>query len=290
MEISDEWFGRILSLPGIVLTFLLVIVPTATLFWLGFVRYDYLHPIGYVGLQNFKHVLNDPYFWDSLKFTIVYTFGVVGISLTVSLLLATGLSRIGQKRGATTMRTLAILPFAVPLILSGFIWRWLLDPAIGQLNYILMVITPLSHPLNIFGDPNIAVLAVILSDCYVKIPFMVIFLLAAIDSINQDLYDAAKVDGARCINTFQEITLPLARNGILYAVFITGMFSFRTIDAIWSMTRGGPGKATYHIGIYIYDNLISLMHLDWAAVIGIIVFFCLSAFGAIMFYWMAKEI
>jgi multiple sugar transport system permease protein len=185
---------------------------------------------------------------------------------------------------------LAILPFAVPLVLSGLVWRWLLDPAIGLMNYIILMITPISEPMNIFGASRSAMIGVILADAWIKIPFMTIFVLAAMDGINNDLYEVATIDGASTIKKFRWITLPLARNGILYGLFITAMFSFRTIDAIWSMTRGGPGKATYHIGIYILDRMLSLMRLGESAVIGIIVFVCIAGFAVAMLSWMRREI
>ena len=290
IKISDEWYGRLLSLPGIFLVFALVIVPIVALIGLSFLRYNFVLPNKFVGIQNYVNVFSDRLLSHSLITTFTYTAGVVGISLIFSLIIAYGLHKLGQKRFSTLYRTLAILPFAVPLVLSGLIWRWLLDPAIGTFNYIIMAITPLSSPVNIFGSPLSAMMGVIVADAWIKIPFMTIFILAAMDGIGQELYEAALIDGASTVQRFKYITLPLARNGILYGVFITGMFSFRTIDAIWSMTRGGPGKATYHIGIYILDRILSLMNLGQAAVIGIVVFFCISVFAVGMFAWMRKEI
>lgn len=290
MKVSDEWYGRILSLPGIILIFLLVIVPLATLVRTSFLRYNFVSPVKFIGLGNFRDILHDRLFWHSLKVTIIYTVGVTSLSLVISLIMASSLSKIGERRFSTLLRTLAILPFAVPLILSGLVWRWLLDPAIGSLNYLLVSFTPASGPINIFGSSNGAMLGVIMADAWVKIPFMTIFILSAIDSIGQDLYDAAKVDGAHALSTFRRITLPLARNGILYAVLITSMFSFRTIDVIWSMTKGGPGKGTYHIGLYVVDNLLSRMAIGRASVIGILIFIIIAIFVTGLLYWMSREV
>ncbi|UCF90669.1 MAG: sugar ABC transporter permease [Desulfobacterales bacterium] len=289
MKISDEWYGRLLTMPGIFLIFLLIFLPVSFLIVLAFLRYNFVTPIAFVGFKNFSNIFSDRLLTHSLKTTGIYTVGVTGISLIFALTIAYGLHRLGQRRLSTLYRTLAILPFAVPLVLSGLIWRWLLDPAIGVMNYLVIQITPFSEPINIFGNSTTALLGVILADAWIKIPFMTIFILAAMDGINQNLYEAATIDGATTVTKFFYITLPLARNGILYGVLITAMFSFRTIDAIWSMTRGGPGKATYHIGIYILDRMLSLMHLGEAAVIGIIVFVCISGFAVAMLAWMRKN-
>ena len=288
MKISDEWYGRLLSLPGIILVFLLILLPVIFLIGLAFLRYNFVTPIAFVGFKNFSTIFSDRLLTHSLKTTGIYTLGVTSLSLVFALTIAYGLHRLGQRRLSTLYRTLAILPFAIPLVLSGLVWRWLLDPAIGVMNYLAIQITPFSEPINIFGNSTSALVGVVLADAWIKIPFMTIFILAAMDGINQHLYEAAMIDGASTVKKFLYITLPLARNGILYGVLITAMFSFRTIDAIWSMTRGGPGKATYHIGIYILDRMLSLMHLGEAAVIGIIVFVCISGFAIAMLSWMRR--
>ena len=289
IKISDEWYGRLLTLPGILLIFLLIVLPVIFLIGLAFLRYNFVTPIAFVGFKNFSTIFSDRLLTHSLKTTGIYTLGVTSLSLVFALTIAYGLHRLGHRKLSTLYRTLAILPFAVPLVLSGLIWRWLLDPGIGVMNYLFIQLTPFSEPINIFGNSTMALVGVILADAWIKIPFMTIFILAAMDGINENLYEAASIDGATTVTKFVYITLPLSRNGILYGVLITAMFSFRTIDAIWSMTRGGPGKATYHIGIYILDRMLSLMHLGQAAVIGIIVFVCISGFAFAMISWMRRE-
>jgi len=289
IKVSNAGYGVLLSLPGIILTFLLVVVPIVSLIGLSFMRYDFISPIKFVGFANYKAIFSDRLFPHSLKVTVIYTSGVGLISLIFSVTIANGLHKLEKKRFATLYRTLVILPFAVPLVLSGLIWRWLLDPGIGAMNYFLVMFTPASTPINIFGNSTSALIGTMLADAWVKIPFMTVFVLAAMDSISGELYEAAKIDGASAIQRFRYITWPLSRRGVLYGLFITCMFSFRTIDAVWSMTRGGPGKATYHIGIYILDRMLSLMHLGEVAVIGMIVFLCITGFAIAILYWITRE-
>lgn len=291
IELSDERFGRLMSLPGAVLLFALVFFPTALLFGLLFFRYNFTQPVKFVGLGNLRAMLTQNLTWRSLKVTVIYTAGVTGISFVGSILISASLSKIGRGKGSASLRTLAMLPFAVPMILVGLIWRWLLSSGTGIFNFFIAKLVPFtSGTIDFFGNPNLAMLAVILADAWWKIPFMTIFILSAMDSINQEIYDSAQVDGADTIRTFRKITLPLSRNGILYAVGIAAMFSFRTIDFIWGMTMGGPMKATYHVGLWIIDNILCLMDLGRAAAVGVVVFGIISFFMSGVFYWMAKEL
>ena len=127
INISDAWYGRLLSLPGITFVFLLIVLPVLFLIVLAFLRYNFVTPIAFVGFKNFSNIFSDRLLTHALKTTGIYTFGVTGIALVFALTISYGLHRLGQRRFSTLFRTLAILPFAVPLVLSGLIWRWLLD-------------------------------------------------------------------------------------------------------------------------------------------------------------------
>ena len=193
IKISDEWYGRLLTLPGILLIFLLIVLPVIFLIGLAFLRYNFVTPIAFVGFKNFSTIFSDRLLTHSLKTTGIYTLGVTSLSLVFALTIAYGLHRLGHRKLSTLYRTLAILPFAVPLVLSGLIWRWLLDPGIGVMNYLFIKLTPFSEPINIFGNSTMALVGVILADAWIKIPFMTIFILAAMDGINENLYEAALV-------------------------------------------------------------------------------------------------
>jgi multiple sugar transport system permease protein len=152
----------------------------------------------------------------------------------------------------------------------------MLDPGVGILNYMLQGLG--FGPLNIFGDPNLAMLGTILADSWVRIPFMYVLILAGIESIPLELYDSARVDGASSIQTFRYITLPLAKASMLVGIFITSMFVFRTIDVIWSMTRGGPAGATYVLGINKIEFLTSYLNLGLASAVGVLIFAIIAVF------------
>jgi len=283
----DSTFGFLMSLPGTIFLIILVAFPLGLLFSLSVLRYDFIHPVTFIGLKNFVEVVNNRVFWLSLKNTIIYSGGTTTVTLLVGLLLAVSASRI--KRGSGFFRTLLILPWAVPLVVSGLVWRWMLDPGVGVYNYLLTQIGLSKEPINIFGDPTFAMIGCILSDSWTRIPFMFIVLLAGIKGIPPDLYEAATVDGASKIATFRNITLPLIKKSMLTGVLITSMFSFRTIDNIWSMTRGGPAKATYVIGLNLIDYLVRYQNIGFGAAIGVIMLGLISIFATAIVYYILKE-
>ena len=279
-------FGLLLSLPGIIFLLALVAYPLAMLIGVSFLRYDYVHPITFYGLTNYIKIFNNRVFWLSLKNTIVYSVGVTTMTTVVGLILAASVARI--QRFSTLFRTLLILPWAVPLVVSGLIWRWMLDPGVGVYNYLMVLLGLSSQPIDLFADPTLAMLTCIIADSWTKIPFMFVLVLAGIKSIPPDLYEAARVDGANMIDTFRHITVPLSKGSMLTGVLITSMFSFRTIDAIWSMTRGGPAKATYVLGFDLIDYLTSYMNFGMGCAVGVIMLILISMFSGVLIYYLIK--
>lgn len=283
---KDSTFGFLLSLPGIIFLVAVLAFPLSFLLALSFLRFDFIHPVTFYGLRNYAEIVNARVFWQSLKNTIVYSGGTTILTLLSGLLLAACASRI--KRASALFRTLLILPWAVPLVVSGLVWRWMLDPGVGVYNYILTQIGLSKEPINIFGDPDLAMMACILSDSWTRIPFMFILIFAGIKAISPDLYEAARVDGAGRIATFRSITLPLIKKHMLTGVLITSMFSFRTIDNIWSMTRGGPARATYVLGLDLIDYLVRYQNLGFGAAIGVIMLVLISIFATALVYYILK--
>lgn len=279
-------FGLLLSLPGIIFLALLLGYPLSILFTVSFLRYDYIHPITFWGFNNYIKIFNDRVFWLSLKNTIVYSGGVTALTTFVGIILAAAAARI--RKLSTVFRTLLILPWAVPLVVSGLVWRWMLDPGVGIYNYLFVLLGLTDRPINLFGDPVMAMITCIIADSWTKIPFMFVLVLAGIKAIPPELYEVARVDGASMIDTFRHITIPLAKKSILVGVLITSMFSFRTIDAIWSMTRGGPAKATYVLGFNLIDYLVSYTDFGLGCAIGVIMLVLISFFSGALIYYLLR--
>lgn len=279
MKISDSKYGMILSLPGLAIIIALVVIPVIILFWTGFMQYVSWKPRVFNGIENYNYIFHDRIFWLSFQKTFIYCFGVTVLTGVVGIVLALCLSRI--TRGSTLFRTLAMFPWAVPLVISGFIWKWIFNPNVGVFSDLLMKVGLISKPLPIFSNPTLAMIGTIVGYAWVQIPFMTIFALAGIEHIPQELYDSAKVDGADYIDRFRYITWPLMKRTALVGLLIISMFSFRTIDVIFSMTEGGPARGTYVLGLYIVDQLWLKVNYGVSCAASVVMFILIAGFATI---------
>ncbi|MBW2056615.1 MAG: sugar ABC transporter permease [Deltaproteobacteria bacterium] len=282
MRLSDRWYGFILNLPGLVIVLLWVLFPTFLLVYTSFLRYDNIHPVIFNGLGNYTALFKHRLFWLSLRKVAQFCVGTTSLTLFGGMALA--LSMVKITKGAWIFRSLMILPWAVPAVVSGIIWKWMFNPDFGVVSDLLMKVGLLEKPLSIYGNFDLAMLGVIIADSWTRIPFMGIILLAALLSVPQELYEAAKVDGAATLHRFAFITLPLVKGPAMVGLLITTMFSFRTIDIIIPLTAGGPGRATYVFGYYIWDQIIKTLNFGMAAAAGMVLFFMTSLIAAAFVY------
>lgn len=265
MKISDKAYGFLLSFPGLLLLAILFAYPLFQLVHLSFLRYDNVNPITFTGLSNYMTIINDRVFRESIIRTIIYMLGVSLVTMTVSVILAHSLNRV--TKGSGILRTLAIMPWAVPLAISGMFWLWLLDPVYGFLPRVFQDLG--LGVIDILGRKDTAMIGVILADAWTKIPMVMVILLAGLQAIPQELYASAKIDGADSISIFWHISLPLNKRQFFFALFLTMLFSSRTIDVIIAMTGGGPAKGTYTLGYYYWDYLFDDMNFGIAAASGV---------------------
>lgn len=287
-SISNSAYGAILSIPGLLLMLAWVLIPFVYVIYLSFLRYDNMSPVVFSGFDNYIKVFSDQDFITIVGRTIVFSVGSTGFTLITSIILALCLNRM--VRGSSFFRSLVVMPWAVPLILSGFLWSWMFHPSFGPISDLLMKFGFRDEALNIYKDPVSSMIGVIIADAWRRIPFLTIVSLAAFQGILQELYDASEVDGADSINTFFYITLPLARRPILVGTLIMFMFSFRTIDVIYSMTPGGGvGKCTYVLGAYLFDHIYEVLDFGKAAAISVILIFFTFLIGSAFIYNTLKK-
>lgn len=278
----------LLSVPGLVILLLWVLIPFSYVFYISFLRYDNILPVIPTGLANYRDVLKDPSLPIILIRTFIFSFGSTGLTLLTSVILAVCLNRI--VKGSAFFRSLVVMPWAVPLILSGFLWAWMFHPSFGPISDLLMKVKLISEPLNIYKKPSTAMAGVIIADAWRRIPFLTIITLAGFQSIPPNLYEAAKVDGADSFHTFRHVSLPLASRPMLIGTLITLMFSFRSIDVIYSMTPGGGyAKSTYVLGAYLFDYMYEFLNFGLAASASVILIILTFAIGAFFIYYTLKK-
>ena len=287
LKISNPRYGFFLNVPGLLIVLLWVVLPAFLLFYVSVFRYDNVNPVTFVGLHNYKHLWNSRVFWISIDKIAVFSVGSTALTFFGGLVLALSLSNV--TRGGGILRSLMIIPWAVPAVISGLIWKWMFSPDFGVISDLLMKTGLISKPLSIYGDQTLAMWGVIIADSWTRIPFMGIILLAAILSIPERLQEAARVDGADSLRRFFFVTLPMIKGPLLVGLLITTIFSFRTIDIIIPLTAGGPGRATYVIGYYIWDQITKTLNFGVGAAAGVVLFFITSAITGIFVYLLRKE-
>jgi multiple sugar transport system permease protein len=277
MRLTNSQYGFVLSTPGLIVVLALVLFPVITLFATSLLQYTSTKPIIFFGLKNYSYILQDRVFWLALRNTAIYTVGVTGLAFVGGMALALALSRID--RFSALFRALAMFSWAVPLVISGFIWKWIFNPDVGIFSDLLMKLRLVSAPIKVFSNITLAMIGCIVADAWVRIPYMTIFILSGLESVPTELYEAARIDGADWFSSFGRITLPLIRNMVLVGLLITTMFTFRTIDVIFSMTEGGPARGTYVLGLYIVDQMWRRVNFGTASAAGVIMFFIIAAFA-----------
>ena len=222
----------------------------------------------YVGLDNYRKILDKPEFWDSTKLTITWALGNLVLIVPIGILIAVLLNT--QFRGQRVVRTWSLLPWMFPIVVNILIWRWILDPVAGVLNYSLLKLHLISQPLSFFANRETAMLVVILVNVWRWTPFMAVVTLGAMQTISQTLYEAARVDGASSWDSFWHITMPLIRPAVANTAFILGIWLFNMFPPIWLMTQGGPADGTTTLPILIYKQGLQLFRMSDAATISVL--------------------
>jgi multiple sugar transport system permease protein len=183
--------------------------------------------------------------------------------------MAHSLRRIKWLKGL--FRTLLILPWIAPLVVSGLIWRWLFDKDMGLINYLLLVTRLIQRSIPFLSASNSAMVSGIIASSWCYIPFLLVLIMAGLESVPEELYEAARMDGANNLQQFWHISLALNRSQMIIAYLVVLMFTFRTPDTFFSLTAGGPAKATYHTGIFLMETIYRYLNFGHAAAISVIV-------------------
>jgi ABC-type sugar transport system permease subunit len=266
--VKDNTFGFLLILPSLLLLLLLVIFPV------GYVLYLSMHDfttaeLVWTGFSNYKEILfSDGEFWPYTFHSIEYVFLAIGSAFLIGLLVALSLNTINKFKG--TLRTMALWAWAIPPVIASLMWKWILNDTNGVINDILLEIGLISNPIPWLSLPHVTMIVLSQVHTWTVIPFIMVILLAGLQSIPSELYEAASIDGANSLNRFQMITFPMLKSSILTSVMISSIFAFRTIDIVFTLTRGGPGEATQMLVTYIYDKAFIGLRLGYAAALSVI--------------------
>ena len=262
---SEKLAGWLFILPALTGTLIFIIIPVICSFALSFSKWDLLSPIEFVGLENYRLLFKEPLFYKILINTVVFAISTSVFGVIIPLILACILN--SKIRGSEFFKTAYFLPFITPMIVVGVIWEWIFDPNIGFINYILNI-----H-INWLYDSNFAMPALIIVSVWKLIGYNMIIFLGALSAISQNMFEAAKIDGANPIQTFIYVTVPLLSPSIFFVVIITAISSFQVFDLIYLMTQGGPLDSTNVIVYSIYKNAFEYFNVGKASAIAYVLFF-----------------
>jgi len=264
-------FAYLLLAPAVLTLAIVVLYPVITGIDISFRRveiYSPSAPRGPLTLANYVRLFEAPAFWQAVRVSIAYV--IISISFALLIGFGTALLLNQRFRGRTLARTLAVLPWAVPPVVAVNIWWWILDPSYGLLNWILLKVGVIAQPVNWIAQTGPALASVSLVTIWKGYPFFTVMLLAGLQAIPQDLYDAVAVDGAGRVGTFRHITLPALRGVLSLATLLSVLWVFREFTIIWVLTGGGPIRATETLAIMTYREAFANFRMGFAAAIGMV--------------------
>lgn len=261
----------ILILPALVFLVVLKGYPLLKVIRDSFFHVSLIKPsAGFAGLDNFKTIMADERFKQTVVNTIYWTlFSVLGEYL-VGMITAILLNR--EFKGRAVFRTMIFIPWLVPIIVAGMTWDWMLNTEYGIINFILQKLHITSNPVDFLGDARYAMAVVILINIWRSFPYYTISFLSAMQSISRDLMEAAAIDGAGVIKRFFYITLPQLKSVSLVIVFLHIIWTAINFDFIWILTEGGPNYATQTLPIMIYRYSMKKFNVGAASALSTMMF------------------
>lgn len=265
--------------PAIVLIATIMLLPLVIGISYAFRDIILLNPFsgGFVGLDHFRELRSDASFWNALHNTLVWTVVSVVLQFLFGLFLALLLNR--PFPGRSIVQALVFLPWAVPSFLSGLNWAWLFNPLVGPLPHWAVALGLADTPQNILSSPDYALWGPVTANVWWGIPFFAITLLAALQSIPKDIYEAAEIDGASVFQRFFSITLPFLAPTIAITVMLRAVWIANAADLIWVMTRGGPADSTQIVATYIFAQAFQRLDFGYASAIATLLLVLLLAYA-----------
>ena len=279
---SDRFVGLVFIAPFVVTALVFMVYPIAEAVRMSFFSYNPLRPdlTSFVGLANFEFVFSDPLFWDSFRQATIWTLLSIvfqtGFGVSIALLLHRALF------GMAFFRGLLLFPYIVPTVVIALIWRWIFNPEIGVVNHFLLWVGLIKEPVYWLSTPTMAMASTIMLNVWKYTPFVVICVLARLQTVPLELYDAAKVDGAGVIRRFFDVTLPQLREVLIVVIVFRTIWTFNKFEEIYLLTKGGPGTSTFNLAVYSFEQSMANLRVGVGAAAGVVMMIMLLV-GSIVY-------
>jgi multiple sugar transport system permease protein len=288
-QMRKQWSAYLFLAPTMILFAIFTVAAVIYAFYLSFHEWNILEPAKpFVGLDNYQRLLGDERFGGAIVNTLYYTAASVPLTMGIGLLIALLLNNQIRARGF--FRTLFYLPVVTPLVIAAIIWKWVYNGDFGLLNYYLIQLGIIDEPLLWLADPNLAMPAVIITSVWKSVGFSMVVYLAGLQSIPEDFYDAAKVDGAVGWQRLKDITIPLLSSTTLFLAVVSVLGAFQVFTEIFIMTNGGPLGRTTTIVYHIYQTAFKFFDMGYASAMAFGMFAMMFAFTLVQLRVMRGEV
>ncbi len=258
--LTKNQLGYVLMTPALLLIGAILLYPFFNTLWMSFrtVRLN-MPQLGepFVGLENYRELFASARFRNSMWLTGLFAVSFIVAQLVFGLAIALVINM--EFRGRMAVRAAVLIPWAMALVITALLWRWMYNAVFGVVNYVLLYMRLLSTNVDFLGSASSAYFSVLVAEVWRNTPFMTIILLAGLQSIPKELYESARIDGAGRLACFAFITLPLLKYAMLVALLFRSIDAIRAFDLLYVLTQGGPGISTEIASLYSYKIMFQYM-------------------------------
>jgi multiple sugar transport system permease protein len=288
LKLSAQKTGIILISPAILLIFSLLVYPVLYGVWLSFFKkHSFFPEQKFIGLANYIYLMTNSDFWMSVWYGTVYSVSTIVLQIVLGIIAALIVNE--AFRGRNFVRGVLLFPYVIPTVVAIILWKWLLNNQFGLVNYIMMAVGIIDDPISWMGKDHIMTSLIIIS-VWEFFPFVVLSVLARMQTIPPTLYEAAQVDGAGPIRRFFHVTLPQLRNVLFVVILLRSIWMFTKFDTVWLLTQGGGAeKYIRTLPVYAYMRTFMYYQAGLGSTLAVIMFLILIISTAIYFKMFRRE-
>lgn len=286
MKLRKTYTPYLFLLPALIFMGIFLFYPIVDVFRLSFTDYNMITEANFLGAQNYEDLFNDPLFWKTLKNSFIYLIGVVPLLVILPIFIAVLVNR--KIKGIKWFRAAYYIPVVTSMVVVGIMWKWLYKGN-GLLNYILMTFGLINDPIKWLTTTKYALYSVMAVTVWKGLGYYMVIYLAGLQSIPEELYEVAQIDGANLWQKHLYITIPLLKPSILLVSILSSIAAMKVFTEVYVMTKGGPINSSKTLVFYIYEKAFENLNLGYAAAMGFILFIAIFILSYINFQVMGQE-
>jgi multiple sugar transport system permease protein len=288
VKLSSQKTGMLLIAPAIILICSLLVYPVLYGVWLSlFKKHSFFPDQRFVGIANYVYLMKDSEFWMSVWYGTVYSVSTIVLQIVFGIIAALIVNE--AFRGRNFVRGVILFPYVIPTVVAIILWKWLLNDQFGLVNYLMLSLGLVENPVSWMGKDHIMTSLIIIS-VWEFFPFVVLSVLARMQTIPPTLYEAAQVDGAGPIRRFFHVTLPQLQNVLFVVILLRSIWMFTKFDTVWLLTQGGGAdKYIRTLPVYAYMRTFMYYQAGLGSTLAVIMFIILIVSTAIYFKMFRRE-